>query len=75
MARDWKAECYRYAPSSRADLIEDGDFCEDCSGSGYKIYGDTSTWRGGIGGAAMTTDVCDKCWGSGSKRRPWPSHR
>lgn len=23
-----------------------------------------------MGGASMTTDVCDKCWGSGDKHRP-----
>lgn len=43
------------------------DPCENCQGSGKRLYGSTSTWRGGIGGAAMTTDVCDKCWGSGDK--------
>lgn len=48
--------------------------CPQCSGSGIKLYGSTATWRGGIGGAAMTNDVCDKCWGSGTTN-PWPSHR
>lgn len=48
--------------------------CQECGGSGVKTYGSTSTWRGGIGGCAMTDDVCDKCWGSGSVN-PWPSHR
>ena len=40
--------------------------CGTCGGiAGRRIYGSTSTWRGGIGGAAMTEDVCDKCWGTG----------
>ncbi len=39
--------------------------CVDCSGTGAKTYGSTATWRGGIGGAAMTSGACDKCWGTG----------
>ncbi len=49
--------------------------CDRCSGSGVRTYGSTATWRGGIGGAAMTIGVCDLCWGSGSVKKPWPSHR
>ena len=49
--------------------------CEECAGLGVKSYSDTSTWRGGVGGQAFTPDVCDRCWGSGQKHRPWPSHR
>lgn len=49
--------------------------CEECGGFGVKLYGDTSTWRGGVGGQAFTSGVCDHCWGSGQKHRPWPSHR
>jgi len=52
------------------------DVCEGgCTGSGVRAYGDTSTWRGGIGGQSLTCDVCDSCWGSGSKSKPWPSRR
>lgn len=51
------------------------DACEDCGGFGVKVYPNTATWRGGIGGNALTNDVCDKCWGSGDQSRPWPSHR
>jgi hypothetical protein len=43
------------------------DVCLKCSGSGIRTYGSTATWRGGIGGASMTTDVCDSCWGTGDK--------
>lgn len=73
MIRDWKSEFFRLAPSSRADIVKDA--CGECGGSGYKLYGDTSTWRGGVGGQMMTNDVCDICWGSGDARKPWPSHR
>jgi hypothetical protein len=52
-----------------------GDECPDCQGQGKKYYANTSTWRYGIGGAAITMDVCDKCWGSGSRTRIWPSHQ
>ena len=51
------------------------DACEGCQGTGYKTYGSTATFWGGIGGAAMTTSVCDKCWGSGDQFRPWKSWR
>lgn len=68
-------EFFKMSPSSRFHDIEEGDFCPECNGSGYKLYGSTATWRGGIGGQAMTTSVCDKCWGSGSKSKTWPSWR
>lgn len=51
------------------------NLCKMCQGYGTILYGSTATWHGGIGGAAMTTDVCNKCWGSGNAERPWPSHR
>lgn len=44
--------------------------CTRCNGYGVRLYGNTSTWRHTIGGAAMTTDVCDLCWGSGDDRCP-----
>jgi hypothetical protein len=47
--------------------------CPKCGGIGKRAYGDTTTWRGGMGGQQITTDVCDLCWGSGSKRYPWTS--
>jgi len=46
------------------------DACKTCGGMGKRCYGNTSTWRGGIGGQAMTTGVCNKCWGSGSTSVP-----
>ena len=49
--------------------------CSKCSGSGVRVYGTTSTWRGGVGGCAITPDVCDQCWGSGVKDRPWTNLR
>lgn len=55
--------------------IQPGVECAECGGSGIKTYGSTATWRGGAGGAAITTDVCDHCWGSGNRYKPWPPHR
>lgn len=51
------------------------DPCPKCIGSGYIVYGSTSTYWGGIGGAAMTKGVCNKCWGSGDAQCTWPSHK
>lgn len=53
----------------------DGVPCTLCNGRGVRLYGSTATWRGGMGGAAMTWDQCDMCWGSGDMGRPWPSIR
>lgn len=44
--------------------------CTECNGNGFKYYDSTATWRGGIGGAAVTKDVCDVCWGSGDDQNP-----
>lgn len=44
--------------------------CPACKAQGYKWYGSTATWRGGIGGQAMTQGVCDTCWGSGDLDYP-----
>jgi hypothetical protein len=41
--------------------------CTVCGGTGKKAYGSTATWHGGIGGATMTSGVCDHCWGSGDE--------
>lgn len=49
--------------------------CATCCGSGVRSYVNTATWRGGIGGSAVTTDVCDTCWGSGDKHNPWTDLR
>lgn len=49
--------------------------CTKCNGKGSIMYGSTATWRGGIGGAAMTRGVCDGCWGSGDADRPWQDLR
>lgn len=51
------------------------DVCQGCAGSGIKCYATTGTWRSGAGGSTPTCAVCDKCWGSGHKNKPWPSHR
>lgn len=49
--------------------------CAACRGTGWKMYANTSTWRGGIGGNAMTRGQCDRCWGSGDEDRPWTNLR
>lgn len=43
--------------------------CDTCSGSGVRAYANTATWHGGMGGASITHDVCDQCWGTGDKHR------
>lgn len=55
--------------------IDLSDVCERCGGAGMCAYANTSTWRHGMGGQAITNDVCDVCWGSGSESRHWPSWR
>lgn len=49
--------------------------CPACNGKGYRHYSNTSTWRGGIGGQAITADICDICWGSGDKTQPFTDQR
>lgn len=51
------------------------DPCGTCHGTGVRAYTSTSTWRGGMGGAKTTKDVCDRCWGSGDSVRLWPNLR
>lgn len=55
--------------------ISEEDACRLCNGAGSRMYSNTSTWRGGIGGQALTADVCDNCWGSGDEKRPWVNLR
>lgn len=47
--------------------------CKLCHGNGQIVYGSTSTWRGGIGGAAMTSGVCNRCWGTGFESHKGPN--
>jgi hypothetical protein len=49
--------------------------CHVCHGTGSKLYGSTSTWRGGVGGCSMTWGVCDHCWGSGDEHEKWANLR
>lgn len=56
-------------------IAEPDHICPACDGWGTQTYGNTATWRGGAGGMTLTVGVCDKCWGSGNRLRPWPSHR
>lgn len=45
------------------------DPCKTCGGTGQRSYPNTSTWLRGIGGQAITPDVCDQCWGTGDEHR------
>ena len=65
--KDAQKEVYELLLSYRG--LEPDDVCRACSGFGRRSYGSTSTWRGGIGGQMLTADVCNKCWGTGSKTR------
>lgn len=70
-ARKVEEELERYKRDELARLcnwrgITEGEECPECGGSGTKAYGSTATWHGGIGGQAITSGVCDRCWGSGS---------
>lgn len=50
------------------------DACSDCGGSGVKTYADASTWHNEeaqIAAQVVTKDICDVCWGSGNKNKPW----
>jgi len=49
--------------------------CPKCGGVGHRAYGNTSTWRGGIGGQMITDGICDECWGSGNAAKPWTNLR
>ena len=57
------------------DRLAGEEPCTECGGSGIRVYGSTATWRGGIGGQAITHDVCDRCWGSGRADKPWTNLR
>lgn len=46
------------------------DPCQVCHGTGVRTYPNTATWRrGGLSGQQITSDVCDRCWGSGDEHR------
>lgn len=67
-------ELHAQRESTWRDFIEQRGVetpCGKCSGLGVCAYGSTATWSGGIGGQAMTSGICDKCWGSGDATRPW----
>lgn len=69
---------YRSALGTARAAIEReiaGPKCPACGGEGKRLYNSTATWRGGHGGQSMTTDICDRCWGSGDERIPGPDLR
>lgn len=63
-------QLYTYEHMLEWRHIQPGDACLRCQGSGVTVYASTARWRGGIGGAAMTNGICNKCWGSGSRSKP-----
>lgn len=63
--REWRDGLGRYI----CDLRSVESPCKRCDGLGVRAYSDTSTWSQGIGGQAITTDVCDACWGTGDAER------
>ena len=70
----WREEAPAYFMSACRG-VEPGDECPACRGWGRRSYASTATWRGGCGGQTITTDVCDKCWGSGSRAVSWADLR
>lgn len=76
---EWRNYGYDLALQERGFMRgrADPDCCLKCHGLGVYFYSTTATWRDDnfIAGQAITRDVCDECWGSGSMSRPWPSHR
>jgi len=43
--------------------------CTKCRGAGRCSYPDTSTYMGGLSAQSFTSDVCDRCWGTGSEEK------
>ena len=73
-----KEECTLAQKLQWRGIATELDACPGCGGSGVKTYGSTLTWRtspGSFGGQMMTDGVCDKCWGSGDRHRPWANLR
>ena len=63
---------YKEILAWRNIYLELGDEpCPACNGAGVRTYGSTCTWHGGVGGQTMTSDICNRCWGSGNSNKPW----
>ncbi len=71
----WRDEYPMAVRMDRAGVDRVEDLCRDCDGLGVKAYADSSMWRRGPSGQAITAGPCDKCWGSGNPRRPWTDLR
>ena len=78
MARRWRQPSTAPNDYDRAweDLlaqrgVDPEAVCEACAGVGVRVYSNTSTWRKGVGGQAITSGICDVCWGSGDPEKPW----
>ena len=73
MADEPQSLDYSHKMMLRRRGIEDP--CHGCNGYGVKDYSSGATWRGGMGTTRGEKDICDKCWGSGEKSRPWTDLR
>ena len=62
-------DAYYYMLEMRDIPID--DVCKVCTGYGVRLYSHGSTWRGGVGTNSFQHDICDNCWGSGNRERPW----
>lgn len=75
LARHNKLDAERAERARKAAEPVMEPFCNGCGGIGRKAYGSTATFMGGIGGQAITEDLCDKCWGSGDELAPFANAR
>jgi len=71
----WKARAEERLNPAALDWRGINTPCGDCGGRGSKAYPNSAGWAGGIGGQAMTSGVCDKCWGSGDAEKTWANLR
>jgi len=71
----WKARAEERLNQAALDWRGINTPCGDCGGRGSKAYPNSAGWAGGIGGQAMTSGVCDKCWGSGDAEKTWANLR
>ncbi len=74
LSGDWRDRCYQEMLAARG-IDSPDDACLRCKGTGVRLYPDTTTWRGGVGGQIVTKGVCDECWGSGDRNVKWADLR
>ena len=57
------------------NIDPDASICQVCNGSGVRMYEPNTSWLGDMHinyevNGKPTSQVCDKCWGSGIENRP-----